>query len=988
MADQPAVVFYIKNYRENGSVITTERSFQTIPFNGDPVITEPKVKNELGKAGSLEFGMEMSSPLYDSLMQMKTIIRVTFFGHTIFRGRVLTIDKNLSRTRSVHCEGDFSFLMDSHQIPSKEESRKTITVLEYLKQIIGQHNADMSGDPDKEFVLGEVPGQYTSSTKTAQRVEIPNDKAKQKFGDTSWNTSMDQIENLLSDFGGYFRTRHDPVSGKTYLDWYDKYYNPTVNSQPIEITKNLIDISGSTEIENVFTVVIPIGKSNSDDVFITDYWPLVKKSHARVNYITVPELATVPLYTNDELNSGYHRKTDFQNAITRFGKIWKTVNFDNANTPQKLFNYAKDWIKNNFVPEITQWSVSALDLKIVDPQEQPLLCGDRVTLIHPEVDQSYDDLTVISVDYDLYNPDKNKYTIGIPSQQLNAAYGVAEKNSNSGKTKKGKNNDPETKKPSPKNNKKDTTDTDTKAVIQSLKGLYLTKTENGGDIKMDDPLAFLLYTNKGTEKDAKTVQKETFELNKKLLATKKKYDPLTLAVEANKRGLSVDDPQLLIELTPSAKRQQDTWKAASAATFTSDYNLSEQEADILLNETSRTSWLANLVDDDGNWTQEAIDRGALAWPQERKKQAINTRGLLNGTAHTKNGDNISGFVSSLIAGDMSAGGGTVNISFDDIYGNMKAQFGDSFNVEQKIDDATEKINSTLNAAGGIFTASNDGNGGTEFNLESNTVDIDGKNGSAGFGDKGVLGPEKHKVVINRKLTYTTTDADGKTQKHTVQPGTIAADDLHFTKTFDSARIKFGYIDEAIIDHAEILEAVVEDLKATRATIKDLTAGSVSVENWLSAYWANLKNVIIADGGYVISPSFRLKGTKNQQDLGSCFNDAETYEGTSGNERGKIVLVLKRASTQANGNTKTGKKVLFDIAATEKYIADVAAARSEGEKAGKKNVSLGAVNTSTYDPGLQYSSADTLRNNCAEAIRRGEIVYFTLTNGKGYKLDFR
>ena len=418
------VEFFIRNYKNgNGAVITSETKFQEIPISGTPVITNPKVKNEIGKAGSFEFGLETNSPYYNSLMQMKTIIRVTYFGNTIFLGRVLTIDKTLSGSRTVHCEGCLAFLLDSPQPGTKEDTRSQISVLEYLQQIITNHNSYVSTEPIKQMTLGEVPGQYTNATTSEQRVKIPTEKASQKFGDTSWNTTMDRIEGLISDFGGYFRVRYNTSNGKLYLDWYDKYYNSTVNSQLIETTKNIIDISGPTEVENLFTVVIPIGKSSNNDnsVLIGDYWPIAKSGHSKVNYIEVPELASIPLYSDAELNADYHKKTDYQNAITRFGKIWKVVNFDNADTPEKLFAYAKDWIKNNFMPEITQWDVTALDLKIVDSNEQAIFCGDRVSLRHPEVDQTYNGLTVISAEYDLYNPEKNKYNIGIPNQEIQIA---------------------------------------------------------------------------------------------------------------------------------------------------------------------------------------------------------------------------------------------------------------------------------------------------------------------------------------------------------------------------------------------------------------------------------------------------------------------------------------------------------------------------------------------------------------------------------------
>jgi len=626
MADS-AVCIYIKNFLRSGATITTEQLMQTVPIEGEPVMTNPKVKGELGKAGSFEFSMEMKSPYYDSLLQLKTILRVTLFGKTIFRGRVLTIDRAMARTRTVHCEGDFSFLLDSPQPGSKEDLRPTIGVLAYLQQIITNHNSYIQNDPDKKFVLGEVPGQYSSSVASSQRVNIPSDKANQKFGDTSWNFSMDRIEGLLGDFGGYWRTRYDAGSGNTYLDWFDNYYDSSINTQTIEITKNLIDISGPTEVNNIFTVVIPIGKNESESVFIRDYWPAIN-NHAAVDYIMVPELLDV--YSDSELNSQYHKKSDYAEAVNKFGRIWKIVDFENANTPEKLFKYAADWIKNNYMPEIVQWSVSALDLRFVNGQAQPLYVGDRVNVRHPEVTHQFDGMTIITAEYDLYNPDKNKYTIGIPNQEINSAYGVKEKADKSSGKKSGKSGGggftakPQVQIP-------DTSDIDANNRTK-LANMYWDKTELNKDIPLDDPLAFLKFNTQGDEQY--TTQREavkgTMPMIKKLVQTRLEKGA-ELRKEALIRGVDINDVQLAIDFTPDVKRAQQNWKAGMSSYMVNDLGMAQQQAEVLINSSSGSSQFASFVDDNGNWTPLAYQKGIhLAKGADKiKKMAFDTRKLLD-----------------------------------------------------------------------------------------------------------------------------------------------------------------------------------------------------------------------------------------------------------------------------------------------------------------------------------------------------------------------
>ena len=698
------VEFYIKNFMgQDGNIVTNETLFQTIPFSAEgPVITNPKVKTELGKAGSFEFGLEMLSPYYDAMLQMKTIIRIVYFGKTLFRGRVLTIDRNLGRTRTIHCEGDFAFLLDSHQMGTKEETRPKTTVGPYLSSLISQHNSDV-GDPDKEFRLGEVPGQYSSNVRSDQRVDIPADKANQQFGSSSHDSTMDRFESLLGDFGGYWRTRYDDSTGRTYLDWFDNYYTRYTNKR-IQVASNLIDLSGSTEVENLFTVVVPVGKSNSKDIFVNDWWPRVSKSHAKVNYITVPDLATVPLYSDSELNSGYHRKEDYANAIDRFGKIWKTVDFENADTPEKLFSYCKDWIKNNYVPELTQWSVSALDLKFVNGEEEPLFTGDQVMLVHPEVDQDTP-LTVISAEYDLYNPDKDNFKIGIPNQQVNSSYGVKKKQTKGTNAVASPTNPITATKP-------DTSSQTVQAQVNHdhdiLQQQYIRKTNWGEDIELDEPLAFLKYETDGvTEKDPAVVAKETAETVMRLEWTRQS-DELELMSACLDQGFiyGTGDPrelQVVIDHTPEIKEKQRWWKAQTAVNMIKD-GLTQQEVDLLLNDSESQSWLASLVDENGNWTEEALQRGVLMWNNAEKirQTCIRAKKLHRGEGVSTAAKIVNGAQNWLTGGNMNLGGYMSFLGLDNKGGLLQSfSLGDLLSTFDTSGGTSESFQQVMNFFGDL-----------------------------------------------------------------------------------------------------------------------------------------------------------------------------------------------------------------------------------------------------------------------------------------------
>lgn len=560
---------YFKNYKDANGIKTTEKLFQTIPVDDDGTLfMEPSLKNEIGKASTFEFELPSESVYYSGLIQMKTIFRVEYFGKTVFKGRVLTIDDTMMEgIRKIHCEGDFAYFMDSQQEGVKDEKRPKISVLQYLTDLIDVHNEQMN-DPDKTFYIGEVPGNYTSASDTAQRVVVSEDR---DFGDASWGTTMDRLEDLVDKYGGYFRTRYE--DGKTYLDWLEQYYDANPGGQSIEIRKNIIEIESETEVDNLFTVVIPIGSGGDTDTYINAMWPSISPGHAAVNYIEVPELATIPLYSDSELNKGIHKKSDYQNAISDHGRIYKTVRFDNASTPSDLFKYAKDWILNNYIGEITSYDVTAIDLSLISGQYDPLYVGDLVTLVVYDYD-SHDlyreTMTVISVEKKLLSPEEDNYKIGKPNSIINQVYG--NKNSKSKGGGGGGVNDPPT------------VDTE---IYQKVMDAFNQKMM-GNDITYDNALAFLCYDEYGHQLSVKQFTKNLTETFTPFQLNEFLTDPVYKL-----------NPEKYIHDHPDLESKYATWQMHTITNLT-DMGIPLEVAGMVVSDSSQQALIASYVDDEGN----------------------------------------------------------------------------------------------------------------------------------------------------------------------------------------------------------------------------------------------------------------------------------------------------------------------------------------------------------------------------------------------------
>lgn len=794
---------YIKYFADSsGNLVVAETKLYSIPITDpDSALTNPIVKVEMGKTGSFEFGMTPAHPYYNSLLQMKTMMRVVYDGTTIFRGRVLTIDTSpFTGERKVHLEGDLAFLMDSMQKSVDEDKRKETTVLEYLNDILKQHNEQMedpdaivngTGSPtrvlgdaslsDKKFVIGEVPGTYSAAIAYDQRVNVPNSR---KYGSSSWGKSSAALESLASDYGGYFRTRYDGTT--CYLDWLDNSFQYAVNAQPIKLSENMIDINSSAEVDNIFTALIPIGSYDGDDLFIDGYRTDI---HGNNNRILVPQIAS--LYSDDDLNRGYHAKSDYLNAVKDYGLIFRTQSFPNADTKEKLWSYAVDWIKENYVGGLTSFDITAIDMHHVDGSVPKYLVGDRVQVIYPDMGLYADPgtptitktLTIMSVQYDLHNPEKNQYSIGVPSMLLGHEYGASSKKSSSGSGggsgRKGGgggyNNPP----PPPPD----------ETPEERVRRLELTAYNYIANTKINKEVYDEIYESKLKEYG------DTAEGRAK--AEQAAGQVLQSSIHVVGRGLGAADPT-----SSPARRSRD---AAFIRTFMFDgsagkmtinspiiqnpWGLSDEQMK-KLNDTNRALTFDAMKQEFGLWktinTLTPYDPSDLLHPPAI--QLLNMRLGLNPTtnktqATLKLGNDDTPADGSSFPGFIAGGDGVVE--------QITSYFG-------KGDGSDPKTNPNIEIKGP---------GG----------------GSMGVG--GNNSPNDFKITLNKPVSYV--DKDGN--RHDNVTGFVSADDFKLKNSYDSLKVRLGVFNDLIADRATIgqltaLEGKFNTLNAKAITTDNLSSG--------------------------------------------------------------------------------------------------------------------------------------------------------------------
>lgn len=325
-------------------------------------IIDPTWTEEVNKAGSLEFTILPGHCLYSSYKKLSTILDITddSGNDILWRGRILNDQKDFYLKKQVYCEGSLAFLLDSVVRPY---NYKSTTIDAWFSDMIKNHNSQV--DTEKQFINGGCDTfSYKVSTST-------ND----------YSQTLDALQDKVNALGGYLKLDNK------ILSW--SASSGQISDQVIRFGENLLDFTDYIDGADVYTVLIPLGKT-TDDVALT-----IKTVNNGKDYL--------------ESDTG----------IALFGRIVKTATYSEIEDAEELKKQGMSDLLDNIKLAVTI-TVTAADLSYLDADVKSIRCGDYVRIISPphEID-SYFQCTKI-VHY-LDAPEKNEYTFGRSMYSLSDA---------------------------------------------------------------------------------------------------------------------------------------------------------------------------------------------------------------------------------------------------------------------------------------------------------------------------------------------------------------------------------------------------------------------------------------------------------------------------------------------------------------------------------------------------------------------------------------
>lgn len=338
---------------------------------GTDILT-PKLKLDVNGAGSLSFVMPPGNLLYNSIKKLKSIITVEEDGDIIFRGRVMDDTRDFYNQKSVYCEGDRSFLLDSLKKPYSYNGN----VQAFFRELVSGHNGQV--DAEKRFTVGNITAVDASLTMEAE--------------DDSYQSTSDAIENrLLGAYGGYMATR--TAGGVTYLDWLKEPGG--ADAREISFSVNLLELKDKLDAADIFTVLLPLGSSNIDS------------NGDQKDPVSIASVNGGVEYIQDD------------DAVNLYGKIWRAQTWSNEDDPSALLAKAREFLKTGAL--LRTITLTAVDMHFIDSAAASVHIGDKVHILSNPHGM---DLTMAcaQMEIDLLNPENTTYTFGEPPKTLTENY--------------------------------------------------------------------------------------------------------------------------------------------------------------------------------------------------------------------------------------------------------------------------------------------------------------------------------------------------------------------------------------------------------------------------------------------------------------------------------------------------------------------------------------------------------------------------------------
>ena len=366
---------YVDN--ASGTSVTRTTVWAPAARRAEYIVLEPKLKQEINKASVLTFKMPKDNAAYNAISLLTSTVLLYDGDTCIFMGRPLSVKRDFWNNKLVTCEDALAWLGDA-----VIEPYSCATWQAYMTMLSTAYNAQAAANRQITFA-NNITGNET-------------------FESEDYSTALDEFLDVWIE--------RRQAAGATYDVFAELTYNPggspvvklaarelwTGQGQTIEFGKNLLDLEEYLDAEDLYTVIVPLGRTDSGTGL-----PMTVSG------------------ATDSPGTGYTRSGIYVTntaAAASFGTITKAVRFSEPETANELQAAGVEELGENLSTALSL-TVTALDLRAAGVNTDALRIG-QLNRIY-SAPHGYDSVVQCKkIQLDMSDPEKSKYSFGVTRKSL------------------------------------------------------------------------------------------------------------------------------------------------------------------------------------------------------------------------------------------------------------------------------------------------------------------------------------------------------------------------------------------------------------------------------------------------------------------------------------------------------------------------------------------------------------------------------------------
>lgn len=316
---------------------------------------------EAGKSGSFVFAVAPGNAAYGEFANISDYVDVYRDDDIIFSGRVYNVSEAFNTVQTVTCEGIMAVLNDTILRPTSFNG----TLEQLLAFLLSNHNSQVAAD--KQISVGTVT--------------VEDDYVYRAY--ENYASTMSRISDLTDSYGGYVSVYRG--SSGLVLDWLAEYTDEA--TQEIDFGENLLDITRTSDVSDVITVLIPLGAE-------------VDNEDGTKSKLTIAEL-------QEQLGKDYIESSE---GIALYGRIVGTAEWKDVTVPANLLEKAEEYLQQKVNGSVSI-SVTAVDLAGTGMDVDAFQIGTKI-FVRSAPNDVADWFVCTAQALNLLDPSQNRMSLG------------------------------------------------------------------------------------------------------------------------------------------------------------------------------------------------------------------------------------------------------------------------------------------------------------------------------------------------------------------------------------------------------------------------------------------------------------------------------------------------------------------------------------------------------------------------------------------------